>query len=32
MGTASRSPDVQGKVLGTKVAHWLDKHYFQPVG
>jgi hypothetical protein len=26
-----RTADVQGAVLGKKVAHWLEKHYFQPV-
>ena len=28
----ARTADVQGAVLGKKVAHWLGKHYFQPVG
>ena len=31
-GIHFRTADVQGKVLGTKVAHWLDKYYPQPVG
>jgi hypothetical protein len=31
-GIHFRTADVQGAVLGKKVAHWLDKHYFQPVG
>ena len=31
-GIHFRTADVQGKVLGKKVARWLDKHYFQPVG
>ena len=31
-GIHFRTADVQGAVLGKKVANWLDKHYFQPVG
>ncbi len=31
-GIHFRTADVQGAVLGKKVAHWLDKHYLQPVG
>ena len=31
-GIHFRTADVQGAVLGKKVAHWLGKHYFQPVG
>ncbi len=30
-GIHFRNADVQGAVLGKKVASWLDKHYFQPV-
>jgi hypothetical protein len=30
-GIHFRTADVQGAVLGNKVAHWLEKHYFQPV-
>ena len=30
-GIHFRTADVQGAVLGKKVAHWLKKHYFQPV-
>jgi PAP2 superfamily len=30
-GIHFRNADVQGAVLGKKVAHWLKKHYFQPV-
>ena len=30
-GIHFRTADVQGKVLGKKVAHWERKHYFQPV-
>jgi hypothetical protein len=30
-GIHFRTADVQGAVLGKKVAHWLRKHYFQPV-
>jgi hypothetical protein len=30
-GIHFRTADVQGAVLGKKVAHWLEKHYFQPV-
>jgi hypothetical protein len=31
-GIHFRTADVQGAVLGKKVAHWELKHYFQPVG
>jgi len=30
-GIHFRTADVQGAVLGNKVAHYLNKHYFQPV-
>ena len=30
-GIHFRTADVQGTVLGKKVAHWLRKHYFQAV-
>jgi hypothetical protein len=30
-GIHFRTADVQGAALGEDVAHWLDKHYFQPV-
>jgi hypothetical protein len=30
-GIHFRTADVQGAVLGKKVAHYLEKHYFQPV-
>ena len=30
-GIHFRTADMQGAVLGNKVAHYLDKHYFQPV-
>jgi hypothetical protein len=30
-GIHFRTADVQGTVIGKKVAHWLGKHYFQPV-
>ena len=30
-GIHFRTADVQGTVLGKKVAHWMEKHYFQPV-
>ena len=30
-GIHFRTADVQGSVLGNKVAHYLEKHYFQPV-
>jgi hypothetical protein len=30
-GIHFRNADVQGAVLGKQVAHWLDKHYLQPV-
>ena len=30
-GIHFRTADVQGAVLGKKVARWLDKHYLQPV-
>jgi hypothetical protein len=29
-GIHFRTADVQGAVLGKKVAHWLKKHYFEP--
>jgi hypothetical protein len=31
-GIHFRTADVQGAVLGKKVAHWLDKHYLRPTG
>jgi hypothetical protein len=30
-GIHFRTADVQGAVIGKKVAHYLEKHYFQPV-
>lgn len=30
-GIHFRTADVQGSVIGKKVAHWLERHYFQPV-
>jgi hypothetical protein len=30
-GLHFRTADVQGKILGRKVAHYMAKHYFQPV-
>jgi hypothetical protein len=30
-GIHFRNADVQGAVIGKKVAHWLRKHYFRPV-
>jgi len=30
-GIHFRTADMQGAVLGKKVAHWLKQHYFQPV-
>lgn len=30
LGIHFRTPDVQGAVLGKKVAHWLDQHYLRP--
>jgi hypothetical protein len=30
-GIHFRTDDVRGTVIGKKVAHWLGKHYFQPV-
>ena len=30
-GIHFRAADVQGAEIGKDVAHWLDKHYFQPV-
>jgi hypothetical protein len=32
LGIHFRTADVQGAVLGKKVAAWVSKHYFQPVG
>ena len=31
-GIHFRTADVQGAVLGKKVVHYMEKHYFQPVG
>jgi hypothetical protein len=31
-GIHFRTADVQGTVIGGKVARWLEKHYFGPVG
>ena len=31
LGIHFRTADVQGAGIGKKVAHWLDKHYFQPM-
>ena len=31
LGIHFRTADVQGAVLGKKVAAWATKHYFQPV-
>ena len=30
-GIHFRAADVQGAGIGKDVAHWLDKHYFEPV-
>jgi hypothetical protein len=30
-GIHFRTADVQGAVIGQKVAHYLEKHYFQPL-
>lgn len=30
-GIHFRTADVQGAVIGKKVAHWMRKHYFEPV-
>ena len=30
-GIHFRTADTQGAVLGKKVAHYVEKHYFQPV-
>lgn len=30
LGIHFRTPDVQGAVMGSKVARWLDRHFFQP--
>ena len=32
LGIHFRAPDEQGAEIGKDVAHWLDKHYFRPVG
>ena len=29
-GIHFRTADVQGSIIGMKVAHWAEKHYFQP--
>jgi hypothetical protein len=31
-GIHFRTADIQGAALGKKVARYLHKHYFQPVG
>jgi hypothetical protein len=31
-GIHFRTADRQGAIIGMKVAHWEDKHYFQPLG
>jgi hypothetical protein len=31
LGIHFRTPDVQGAVLGKKVAHWLDSNFLEPV-
>ena len=31
-GIHFRTADVQGAIIGKKVAHWAEKHYFQPTG
>ena len=31
-GMHYRTSGVHGSVIGRKVAHWINKHYFQPVG
>lgn len=31
LGIHFRTADVQAAGIGKDVAHWLDKHYFQPV-
>ncbi len=31
-GIHFRTADVHGTVIGKKVAHWVEKHYFQPLG
>ena len=30
-GIHFRTADVQGSIIGKKVAHWAEKHYFQAV-
>jgi hypothetical protein len=30
-GIHFRTADVQGAVIGKKVSHWLEKHYFRPI-
>jgi len=30
-GLHFRTADIQGKILGRKVVHYMEKHYFQPV-
>jgi len=32
LGIHFRTGDVAGAVIGRKVAHWLDRHYFGPAG
>ena len=30
-GLHFRTADIQAQILGRKVAHWMEKHYFQPL-
>jgi hypothetical protein len=30
LGIHFRTPDVQGAIIGKKVAHWLDRHFLNP--
>jgi len=32
LGIHFRTPDVQGAVLGKKVAHWVGNRFFRPLG
>jgi hypothetical protein len=31
LGIHFREADIQGSGIGRKAAHWVDRHFFQPV-
>jgi hypothetical protein len=32
LGFHFRTAEMQGAIIGKKVAHWMDRHFFQPAG